>query len=206
MEYALFERELQGMSGALGERKNDVHGVNARRKAFNEREKDIRSFEDEIKRTSYRRTNLSLSKCGFEGEIDGLVRARMELEFLLEDLKAAKERTGGKKEEMEAEPETVKAQVVEKEEQFDWLLPEWDAYWTTKAEERIRLDDAQAHLHMLQERQGRLSRFRTRQECDRFPTCELQSLRAFRERQGSAPESVKYELENAWAALAELGE
>ena len=41
MEYALFERELQEVSGALEElaeeRKNEIHGVNTRREAFNER-------------------------------------------------------------------------------------------------------------------------------------------------------------------------
>ena len=45
LEYALFERELQEVTGALEEleeeRKGEVHGVNTRREAFNEREKEI---------------------------------------------------------------------------------------------------------------------------------------------------------------------
>ena len=113
LEYALFERELQEVSGALEEleeeRKNEIHGVNTRREAFNEREKDIQTLEDEIKQTSHRITTLSLSKHGFAGEINDLVRARTELECLVEDLKAAKERTGDKKEEMEGELETINA-------------------------------------------------------------------------------------------------
>ena len=45
LEYALFERELSEVSGALEEleeeRRGEIHGVNIRREAFNEREKDI---------------------------------------------------------------------------------------------------------------------------------------------------------------------
>ena len=45
LEYALFERESQEVTGALEEleeeRKGEVHGVNTRREAFNEREKEI---------------------------------------------------------------------------------------------------------------------------------------------------------------------
>ena len=107
---------------------------------------------------------------------------------------------------MEAELETINAQISEKEEQLEALLPEWDVHRATEAEERMRLDEVQAHLDMLYEKQGRLSRFRTRQERDQFLTGELQSLRAFRERQGSALESAKRELENARDALAKLSE
>ena len=63
------ERELQEVSGASEEleeeRKNGIHGVNTRREAFNEHEKDIQSLEDEIGQTSHRITTLSLSKHGF---------------------------------------------------------------------------------------------------------------------------------------------
>jgi chromosome segregation ATPase len=45
LEYALFERELEEVSGALEEleeeRRGEVHGVNVRREAFNDREKKI---------------------------------------------------------------------------------------------------------------------------------------------------------------------
>ena len=47
MGYALFERELKEVSGALEEleeeRKNEIHGVNTRREAFNEHKKDIQA-------------------------------------------------------------------------------------------------------------------------------------------------------------------
>lgn len=210
LEYALFERELQEVSGALEEleeeRKNDIHGVNTRREAFNEREKDIQALEDEIKQASHKLTTLSLSKHGFAGEINDIVRARTELECLVEDLKAAKERTGGKKEELETELATVIEKIEEKEQQLEALLPEWDAHRATEAEERMRLDEVQAHLEMLYEKQGRLSRFRTKQERDQFLTGELQSLRAFRERQAAALESAKHDLEDAREALTRLSQ
>ena len=39
-----------------------------RHEAFNEREKDIQSLEDEIKQTSHQITTLSLSKHGFDAD------------------------------------------------------------------------------------------------------------------------------------------
>ena len=52
--------------------------VNMQREAFNEREKDIQSLEDEIKWTLHKMTTLSLSKYGFAEEINDLVRAQMD--------------------------------------------------------------------------------------------------------------------------------
>ena len=94
------------------------------------------------------------------------MRTRTELECLVEDLKAAKERTCGKEEGMEAVLEAIYAQIMEKEKMFEGLLPEWDGHRATEAEEQMFLGETQAHLYMLHERQDCLSHFRTRQERD----------------------------------------
>ena len=66
------------LEGIEEERKNEIHCVNMQREAFNEREKDIQSLEDEIKWTLHKMTTLSLSKYGFAEEINDLVRAQMD--------------------------------------------------------------------------------------------------------------------------------
>ena len=66
LEYALFERESGTLEELEEERKNEIHGVNTRRQAFNMREKDIQSLEDDIKQTSHRITTLAFEAwlCG----------------------------------------------------------------------------------------------------------------------------------------------
>ena len=66
------------LEGIEEERKNEIRCVNMQREAFNEREKDIQSLEDEIKWTLHKMTTLSLSKYGFAEEINDLVRAQMD--------------------------------------------------------------------------------------------------------------------------------
>ena len=52
------------------------------------------------------------------------MRTRTELECLVEDLKAAKERTGGNEEEKEAELKTINGQLADREERLERPLPE----------------------------------------------------------------------------------
>ncbi|EJD00759.1 structural maintenance of chromosome protein 3 [Fomitiporia mediterranea MF3/22] len=208
LEYALFERELQEVTGALeeleDERRGEVHGVNVRREAFNEREKEIQALEEEIKQTKHSTTTLSLSKHGFTSEINDLIRSRTELECNIEDLQAAKERAGGKREELEAELEEVNAKIAEKEHTLQALNPRWDEHRAREAEERLRLDEARAHLEMLYEKQGRLSRFRSRAERDQFLSAEIASLRAYKDKQSVNLRAAERDLLASRDALAAL--
>ncbi|KAH8115688.1 structural maintenance of chromosome protein 3 [Phellopilus nigrolimitatus] len=209
LEYALFERELQEVTGALEEleeeRRGEVHGVNVRREAFNEREKDMQALEEDTKQTKHAMTTLSLSKHGLSSELNDLVRSRTELECTVEDLKAAKERTGGKREELEAELEGIQTAIAEKEQALAGLSPQWDAHRAREADERLRLDEARARLGTLYEKQGRLSRFRTRAARDQFLSGELASLRAYRETQAANRAAAERELGAAREALGALG-
>ncbi|KAL5530813.1 SMC3 [Sanghuangporus sanghuang] len=208
LEYALFERELQEVSAALEEleeeRRGEVHGVNVRREQFNEREKEIQALEEEIKDAKHGITTLNLSKHGLTSEINDLVRTRTELECNLEDLRAAKERTGGKREELEAELEEVNRKIAEKERALLALNPRWDEHRAREAEERLRLDEARAHLEMLYEKQGRLSRFRTRAERDQFLSSELASLRAYKDKQEVNLRAAERDLQASRESLSAL--
>ncbi|KAI5116767.1 hypothetical protein M0805_004984 [Coniferiporia weirii] len=210
LEYALFERELQEVTGALeeleDERRGEVHGVNVRREAFNEREKELQALEEEMKQTKHSMTTLSLTRHGLTSELNDLVRARTELECTIEDLKAAKERTGGKHEELKTELGQVKAEIAGKEKALAALGPRWDAHRAREADERRRLDEARAHLDALYEKQGRLSRFRTRAERDQFLNGELASLRNYLETQAGALSAAERELSEARKELGKLGE
>jgi structural maintenance of chromosome 3 (chondroitin sulfate proteoglycan 6) len=56
----------------------------------------------------------------------------------VQDLKDANERTGGKREEIEAELAKVKKEISQKEKALAKLLPKWDQHRAREMEERRR--------------------------------------------------------------------
>ena len=64
------------------------------------------------------------------------MRTRTELECIVEDLKAANERAGGKREEIEAELTKVNKEISQKEKALAKLLPKWDQHRARETEER----------------------------------------------------------------------
>lgn len=209
LEYALFERELQEVTAALeeleDERRGELHNTNVRLDAFNEREKDLQGFEEEIKQTKHNMTTLSLSRHGLTSELNDLIRSRTELECIIEDLRAAKERTGGKREELEEELQLVNENIAEKEAALAALDPQWEEHRSNEADERRRLDEARARLDALYEKQSRLTRFRSRAERDQFLNGELTSLRSFRGTQQAALAAAEKELVETRTGLNALG-
>lgn len=157
-----------------------------------------------MKQIKHTLTTNSLTKHGLTSEINDLVRSRTELQCVVEDLKAAKERTGGKREELEAELERVREEIEEKEQALAGLAPQWDEHRARENEERRKLDEARAHLDTLYEKQGRLSRFRTRAERDAYLTNEIASLRAYQATQTASMEAAQRDLERARTTVGEI--
>lgn len=102
------------------------------------------SVEEDIKQTKHTMTTLSLTRHGLTGELNDFVRTRTELECVVEDLKAANERTGGKKEELEVELAHVQEEIEEKEQSLAELTPEWDEHRAGENEEKHRCVDMSA--------------------------------------------------------------
>ena len=74
-----------------------------------------------------------------------------------------------------------------------------------RRQQRRRLDEAKARLDALYEKQGRLTRFRSRAERDQFLNGELASLRAYRGTQQAALSTAERELAETHNALNALG-
>lgn len=149
-------------------------------------------------------TTLNLSRHGVSGEINELVRARTELECIVEDLRVANDRAGGKKEELEAELAEVNEQIEAKEEELEQLSPVWDDHRARESAERQRLDEAKAHLNALQEKQARVGRFRTRAERDKYLREEIASLQAFQNSQAADLEKAEQEIVSSREKIQEL--
>lgn len=96
----------------------------------------MQTLEEEIKQSQYSLTTISLQRHGLKAELTNLLRSRTELECVVEDLKAANERTGGKRDEIEAELTKVKKEITQKEKALAKLLPKWEQHRARESDER----------------------------------------------------------------------
>lgn len=84
------------------------------------------------------------------------------------------------------------------------LRPEWESQRAHEINEKKRLDEAQAKLDALFAKRGRLDRFRTKAERDRFLRAEIASVEAYGSAQRGALEGARIELEKARTGLREV--
>ncbi|THH30921.1 hypothetical protein EUX98_g3237 [Antrodiella citrinella] len=208
LEYAVYQRELEEVGEALEEieeeRRGEVHNANMRREQFNERQKQVQTLEAAISRNRATLTTLTLTRSGTQSELTDLVRSRTELQCTIEDLTLASDRAGGKREELEAELATVVAQIQEKENALGLLQPDYDALRTQENAERRELDSVKAQLDALFSKRGRMDRFRTKGERDRYLRAEIASVQAYQTAQKAAVEASKADLQTAKNSLAQI--
>jgi len=123
---------------------------------------------------------------------------------LIEDLRAASQNTGGRREDIEVEIKQLESQIEEKEEQLAELIPEWEQDRANEASEKKRLDEASAKLDALFSKQGRASKFRTQRERDNFLRQEISSVGAYKKSQTAAYDASRSELSVANDSLGEI--
>ena len=133
-----------------------------------------------------------------------LIRARTELECTVEDLKLAADRAGGKREELQNELATLQAEIGQKEVELEGLKPEWGQYRTRENEEKRELDAARARLETLFAKRGRMGRFTTKGERDRYLRSEIASVEAYRASQTTALATSKNDLDAARNSLGQI--
>lgn len=122
------------------------------------------------------------------------------------DLRTAAERAGGQREHLQNELDTVEAQIAEKEQSLAALMPQWEAHKARETEEKKRLDEARARLDALYAKRGRVEKFRTRSERDKYLRAEIASVEAYQRSQGQALEAARQELQTARESLREVEE
>jgi structural maintenance of chromosome 3 (chondroitin sulfate proteoglycan 6) len=98
----------------------------------------------------------------------------------------------------------VEAQIAQKEAVLTALLPQWESHRGAEAEQRRALDEANGKLASLYAKQGRLERFRTRNERDQFLRSELAALESHRATQSDALNASNVELQTALALREQL--
>lgn len=164
------------------------------------------NLETSIKELRTSIGTLTLTRQGTNADLTELVRARTELECIVADLRVASERAGGKHEELEAELAIIQQQISEKEAALTELRPEWEQHRARENEEKRRMEEARARLDALYSKQGRLNRFRTKAERDRFLRQELAGLETYRTTQTQALDAARNALEQTRGAVTDVEE
>ena len=133
-----------------------------------------------------------------------LIRARTELECVVDDLRSANDRAGGKRTEYEEELANIDAQIAEKEDAVAELLPQWESQRAQQSEHRRALDDARGRLKALHSKRGRTGHFRTRAERDAYLRQEIASVEAHQRTQTAALDAAREELNTVRGSLADV--
>ena len=137
-------------------------------------------------------------------ELTDFIRTRTEFECIIEDLRAAGQNVGGKREDFEAELREVEEKVAEREELLEEFLPEWEEQRELESMEKRRLEEASANFNSLFQKQGRVTKFRTKSERDAFLRHKIASVSAYKANQASALEATRTELDTGKQSQNEI--
>jgi structural maintenance of chromosome 3 (chondroitin sulfate proteoglycan 6) len=139
-------------------------------------------------------------------ELTDLIRERTELECLIKDLRLAGVKTGEKRSDIEAELARIEEQIKEKEEALRQVLPAWETQRARENLEKRQLDDASAKLSALYAKQGRVNRFRTKSDRDKYLQHEMASLGEYRASQMVALEATRAKITSCRQSVIEADE
>lgn len=134
-----------------------------------------------------------------------LIRARTEVNCLIDDLATTSGETSERKEQLEGELETIDQRITQLRAELAEVEPEWRARVKEEKEGRQALEKAKAKLETLYAKQSRVTQFRTQQERDEFLRSELDNIQRFSEEQGLRAEEMEQKLTEAQGRLEEVG-
>nr|GAT43952.1 structural maintenance of chromosome protein 3 [Mycena chlorophos] len=208
LEYALFQRELEEVNEALeeieGERRSEVHGANKRREKFNERQKEIQTVERNATEAKHSLDTATNTRQDVQSELTDLIRTRTELECIVQDLRNAGARAGGRREQLETELSGVEDEITTRQASLDALLPNWESARARDASERRALDEANIKLEALFAKRGRGAKFRTKAERDAYLRQEIAAMGTHKTTQTAALQTTIAQLQEAQKNLAEI--
>ena len=86
----------------------------------------------------HKQTTVTMTRQGVTAELDDLLRSKTQLECIVDDLRAAEEKTGGKREELEAELTQIQKEIEDKEDALNEVTPKWEQHHAKEIEEKRR--------------------------------------------------------------------
>ncbi|KAG8878903.1 Structural maintenance of chromosomes protein 3 [Tulasnella sp. 332] len=208
LEYSLYQAELteivEAMDEMEDERKQEDITAMQRRNEFNDREKQIEKLEQDIKEMKQQLSIAKLSKQGYDDEMNELIRSRTELECTVADLQQAGERGEERKEELDADLHEILRKITQKEAELMELTPDLHDRVREEKEEKRRLDEVQARLEALGLKQGRVARYTSKAERDKFLKKEIASIESYERSQRLNTDETRAELTGLQNRLQEI--
>ncbi|EJT97043.1 RecF/RecN/SMC protein [Dacryopinax primogenitus] len=198
LEYALYSRESEDVNQALqdleDERRTEAADAKERRQEYSARERQLEQLEANLTAARYKLSLLESTKASLRDELTESVRNRTELSCIVDDLKAAGERSEERRDELQEALTEIEEKITEKEAELEDLLPQFQQITQRERAAKTELEDASARLQALYSKQGRLSAYKTKAERDAALRKEIASINAYLASQTSALEQANLDL------------
>ncbi|EIW66746.1 hypothetical protein TREMEDRAFT_70024 [Tremella mesenterica DSM 1558] len=208
LEYALHQKELEDVTSAIeqieAERMNDLHNSNEKRKEFNKREAVVQQYEEALTTAKHALSTTSLALRQYESEMAELVRAKTEIECLLEDFAQAGESSEEKRGQLSGELESLEARLEEASDRLVDLGAELEDRVAEEREAKEALDITQSKLKVLYEKQGRSRQFTSQAERDKYLKDEIKALKTYEKAQQQRIDDLNRDVEGAKSQLEEI--
>lgn len=147
-----------------------------------------------MSQTKHNLSTLNITRQDAQSELSDLVRSRTELECIIADLLSAGEREEGRRAEFETELTSLERQIQSKEGELSQLIPRWNDARARESVEKRKMEEVRTRLNVLLAKQGRVKRFWTVAERDKYLRQEIASLDAYQNTRSAVLESTRQDL------------
>ncbi|ORX40107.1 RecF/RecN/SMC [Kockovaella imperatae] len=222
LEYALYQRELEEVTENLErieeERQSDVLNSKQTRKEFNQREAivqvglislvrsliTVQQHEEALTAAKHSLSAVSLALRQYESEMADLVRAKTEIECVLNDYAQANEGGEQRRKDIAEELEQLEDRIESASERLEALLSDLEERQVEEREAKDALDKTSSQLQVLYAKQGRSRQFTTQAARDKFLTDEIKALKGHEKAQQKRVSDLEKDVAEAKDGLRDL--
>jgi structural maintenance of chromosome 3 (chondroitin sulfate proteoglycan 6) len=177
LEYTIYSREQQEISNVLDNleeaRQNGVGDADNNRDQFIEGEKAMAQIDAEIAECRQQIEFLKVDKSQLEDERREASKALAQIELQAKSLSDNQAAAQALKSRHDADLNSVKEAINERESELDSILPTFNRYKYEEDGVKTRLTEAETSRQRLYAKQGRNSRFKNKSERDKWLQMEI---------------------------------
>lgn len=172
LEYTLFHTEQQKVNAELASiedmRQNGLDSSDEQREKFLEAEQTLANTNVQIAELKQQMEFLKVDRAQLEMERKEAAKARAQIELEVKNLVDNQAAAEQAKARQELDLRKVAAAIKERESLLDDLLPEYKKHCAEEAQAKAALDEAETARQRLYSKQGRNSRFKSKNERDQW--------------------------------------
>jgi structural maintenance of chromosome 3 (chondroitin sulfate proteoglycan 6) len=208
LEYALAYKDQEDATNQLEraeeDKNNEFHMMNERNKDFYDLEARIQTLESELTEHKHTLSNESTSLQQFEAEMNSLVRAKAEVECVIDDYKQSSEGSEASHRAATKELARIEERVAAASKRLDELTADMEARAEAERDAKKQLESTQSKLRVLYDKQGRARHFDSKAARDAYLMEEIKSIDANEKEQKTSVTSLDKDVGEAKARLDEL--